>query len=297
MSILNKMKKINSNNAAQLFERHPLAEESHEMRLQYLAGLALATAIDREPTEEERQVFSLLASSMSVDAADAAEQLNERASVSEDDIAVLFDAIRQKNATWIYLLDLTWLHAADGTEDKEEEEVKAQLVELLKIDASEMTSLRAFAFSLKNRDFESAIKHAQFLPNDSGLKAFLPQLLRFQRYEVVELVATHAVNIITEAVAVWSSFRAASGQGEISQKNTRPQTLTWSVSVGDKVDASQIIAINSVTQNKVKLNVVAPFSGVIRSITVKGNSLVAKGDVVGTLYRTASDSASEAQGS
>ena len=78
MSILNKLKNLNTRKAARLLENHPLTGESLELRLQYLAGVALAIAIDREPSEGERMAFNALADSLAVDPADAQEQLDER---------------------------------------------------------------------------------------------------------------------------------------------------------------------------------------------------------------------------
>ncbi len=60
-----------------------LVGEDFEFRLQYLACVALAVAPEREPNSQERLAFNALAASLSVDAADATEQLNERANVSE----------------------------------------------------------------------------------------------------------------------------------------------------------------------------------------------------------------------
>jgi len=178
MSILNKLKKINSNTAAQLFERHPLAAEPLEMRLQYLAGIALATAIDRDPTDTEKQAFTGLANSLSVDESDATEQLNERASVAEDDITKLFEVIRQKNASWLYLLDLAWLHASDGTLDESEVEATAQLADLLEINGSDVKNLHAFALALKLRKLADLVKMIPALPQDLHIQTHLPALLK-----------------------------------------------------------------------------------------------------------------------
>ena len=300
MSIINKIKKLNSNNAAQLFKCHPLAGESFELRLQYLASLALAVAIDREPTENERQTFSALANSLSVDTADAEVQLNERASVSEDDIAVLFDAIRQKSAAWIYLLDLAWLHIADGATDETETEATEQLAMLLEIDASKVPALQAFASALKGRDFAGAVKNSQFLPDDSGLQNVLPELLGFQRYEATELVATSELIVKGEHP---DPFATDGWKGSTpSMIASLTDTLNWKKQVGDIVKAYDIIAtienskvafaaagpFGSFTEpvNKVAFDIAAPFGGVIQSVKIKGKCSLNVGDVIGILYRT-----------
>ena len=178
MSILNKLKKINSNTAAQLFERHPLAGESLEVRLQYLAGIALATAIDREPTDTEKQAFTGLANSLSVDESDATEQLNERASVAEDDIAKIFGVISEKDASWIYLLDLSWLHASDGSLDESEVEATAQLADLLEIKSSDVQTLHQFALALNLRKLIDLVEMIPSLPRDPHIQTHLPALLK-----------------------------------------------------------------------------------------------------------------------
>ncbi len=177
MSIINKLKKINSNKAPQLFERHPLADEDLELRLQYLAAIALVTAIDRDITEPERQAFLTLANRLSVDAPDADEQLNERASVVEEDIYALFEGIRRNGDAWIYLLDLAWLHAADGSVDEAEVNAVEELAEFLQMDKKKVTELHDFALALKKRALNKLVAVIPKLPTDEKFQKLLTALL------------------------------------------------------------------------------------------------------------------------
>ena len=169
MSILNKLKNLNTRKAARLLENHPLTGESLELRLQYLAGVALAIAIDREPSEGERMAFNALADSLAVDPADAQEQLDERASVTEEDIALLFAAIRERDAGYLYLLDLAWIHAADKQLDENEIAVTEQLAELLEINEQAVTNLHDFSLALPEK----------------GLCGNLPLIVKLWQYEAL----------------------------------------------------------------------------------------------------------------
>ncbi len=178
MSILNKLKNLNTRKAARLLEVHPLAGESLELRLQYLAGVALATAIDREPNDAERMAFNALADSLQVDAVDAQEQLDERASVTEDDIALLFAAIRERDAGYLYLLDLAWIHAADGELEENEIAVTEELAGLLELDIQQVRNLHEFALLLKQRKVSELLTAVVQLPQSEALQDLLPVLLK-----------------------------------------------------------------------------------------------------------------------
>lgn len=178
MSILNKLKNLNTRKAARLLEVHPLAGESLELRLQYLAGVALATAIDREPSDAERMAFNALADSLMVDAIDAQEQLDERASVTEDDIALLFAAIRERDAGYLYLLDLAWIHAADGELEENEIAVTEELAGLLELDIQQVRNFHEFSLLLKQRKVSELLAAVVQLPQNEALQALLPVVLK-----------------------------------------------------------------------------------------------------------------------
>lgn len=107
MSVLEKLRNLSSANmepdlkasqerSAQLFDCHPLADDEVLFRFQYLAAIALGTAIDRNPSEEERRAFFGLANSIGLDASDVEELLSERDCVSEADMAILFESVQQR---------------------------------------------------------------------------------------------------------------------------------------------------------------------------------------------------------
>lgn len=178
MSILNKLKNLNTRKAARLLEVHPLAGESLELRLQYLAGVTLATAIDRDPSDAERMAFNALADSLAVDVPDAQEQLDERASVTEDDIALLFAAIRERDAGYLYLLDLAWIHAADGELEKNEIAVTEELAGLMELDIRQVRNLHEFALLLKQRKVRELLTAVVQLPQSEALQDLLPIVLK-----------------------------------------------------------------------------------------------------------------------
>ncbi len=179
MSIFDKLANLNTNKAAKLLERHPLSGEALELRLQYLAGIALGTAVDRTASAAERQAFLALATSLSVDAADAEEQFSERGNVSEDDIGALFDAIRQKNAGWMYIMDVVRMHAADKNINQSEQNVAGQLADLIGLDKSKIQPLASLAVLLAKRDrvsIQKALFKLSF--SDRKLNEYIAILVR-----------------------------------------------------------------------------------------------------------------------
>lgn len=152
MSIFKKLSNLAANKAESSIAKHPLASAALEFRLQYLSGVALGTAADRKVTEAERQAMIRLANSLSLDTSEADEQLNERSHVTEDGIAVIFDSIQQKQATWLYMLDLLRMHAADQTVDTDETSVANQLANMLGVDTSKLPALVAFVGALVKQD-------------------------------------------------------------------------------------------------------------------------------------------------
>lgn len=97
-----------------LFNSHPIADESEQLRLQYLAALAQGLAIGRQPTGAQCLEFHNLVLSLGSDETVANELLNKRAATTEQEKNSLFDMVREKNLSWAYRLDLAWLQTADG---------------------------------------------------------------------------------------------------------------------------------------------------------------------------------------
>lgn len=157
MSILNKLKNASGQKSNRLLEKHPLASESLELRLQYLASIALATAIDREATLAERQAFNGLAASLAIEASDAEEQFNERASVEEDAIVVLFDAIRKQGVGHLYILDLAWINSVTPNGNHSETESIEHLSELLGLNKRTAKSIYKFTQHLKMKNLKDAL--------------------------------------------------------------------------------------------------------------------------------------------
>lgn len=122
---------MNSRSSSLLFDRHPLAASEQYVRLMYLSGIALAVASDRELMESEKIAFLQLAESLSVDEIEAGEIIQERASVSENDLDKIFSEIRLNNFSSSYLLDLVWLMLSDGTLDVVERDVLMEISQVL----------------------------------------------------------------------------------------------------------------------------------------------------------------------
>lgn len=180
MSILNKLKNASGQMSNRLLEKHPLAGESLELRLQYLAAIALATAIDREATLAERQAFNGLAASLSIEAGDAEEQFNERANVEEDSIAVLFEALRARQAGQLYMLDLAWIHAVDGEVDENEQVVTEHLAHLLGMPVQAVRELHEFSVALHRKELSRVYRLFPAILGDEVLKELLTPLIQKQ---------------------------------------------------------------------------------------------------------------------
>lgn len=180
MSILNKLKNASGQMSNRLLEKHPLAGESLELRLQYLAAIALATAIDREATLAERQAFNGLAASLAIEAGDAEEQFNERANVEEDSIAVLFEALRARQAGQLYMLDLAWIHAVDGEVDENEQLVTEHLAHLLGMPVQSVQELHEFAVALHRKELRRVYRLFPTILGDEMLKTLLTPLIQKQ---------------------------------------------------------------------------------------------------------------------
>lgn len=162
MSILKHLKKISAGQSTQLYARHPLRADAHETRLRYLGAVALACAPERDPSERERRAFLALGESLGLDGDEAVEQLDERASVQEDDIRRLLGLIRERNLRCLYLLDVAWMHLVDGAPDTSEREVAAEVAGLLEVDRSRLPALQSLLTALRDRQPRTL---AQLLPS------------------------------------------------------------------------------------------------------------------------------------
>ena len=297
MSVLNKLRNINSNKAAQLFERHPLANEALELRLQYLAGIALGTAIDREPSETERQAFVGLANSLSVDAAEAEEQLRERDSASEDDIASLFDAVRRKNAAWLFLLDLAWLQVANRKIGSTESEVMEQFVDLLKVDTRESKFILPFALAIKNRDLPETFRQSLLIPENSGLKARVPELMSSIGYNENNITEITRANNSLFVESKDNGMRRAISPSEVFNFEIQSGNINWistigkSVSCGDPIATLVIRRWNRKPGEVYYCNVTgyehvpAPHDGFILKQLIPDVGNISMTQVLGTMYR------------
>lgn len=151
MSILNKLKAVNTRKSSRLFEVHPLANASFEFRLQYLAALAFAIAVEREPNANELTAFNELAKTLAVEETDAKEQLSERSQLSGEDIETLLNAIKANNAASFYLLDVLWIHNIDGDCEEHETTVSNELAAFFEINENQVETLRALTQAIQNK--------------------------------------------------------------------------------------------------------------------------------------------------
>jgi hypothetical protein len=179
MSVLNKMKSINTQKTVQLVTWHVLATKDTKLRLQYLACVAMAMALERGPNSSEHLAFNDLAASLNIDAAVATEQLNERANVSEEDMLGLFETLKAKKLAWIYLLDVAMLHAVDGEIDAHEIEFMEAVAPMLEVqNTQQAVALQGFALAVSQKKALEAARLMVQLPQDKALQAMLPQVVK-----------------------------------------------------------------------------------------------------------------------
>lgn len=151
MSILNKLKAVNTRKSSRLFEAHPLAGATFEFRLQYLAAVAFAIAVEREPNANEVTAFNELANALAIEESDAKEQLSERTQLSGEDIETLLNAIKANNAASFYILDMLWIHNIDGDCEEHETAVSNELAAFFEINESQAETLRELTQAIQNK--------------------------------------------------------------------------------------------------------------------------------------------------
>lgn len=151
MSILNKLKAVNTRKSSRLFEVHPLAGATFEFRLQYLAAVAFAIAVEREPNANEVTAFNELANALAIEESDAKEQLSERTQLSGEDIETLLNAIKANNAASFYLLDMLWIHNIDGDCEEHETAISNELAAFFEINESQAETLRDLTQAIQNK--------------------------------------------------------------------------------------------------------------------------------------------------
>ena len=267
-----------SQQAALLVREHTLSKADHDTRLVYLAALTLTCASDREIHTVEKLAYLDIAQSMSIDVQEAEEQLHERDSTSEDDMIVMFADIRKQQLAWRFLLDVAWIHAADETIETAEVDALKDVAELLEIDSIVVLSLHELALARRKNKFSGVVKAMQAIPENSGLHELLPELLSFQKYEVV--------NIKT-------GFNIPGRYSKVE--------IEWKSKIGDSISVENVIAILKepsdvmntlyLTANKiepVQRNITTRCGGVIASINFKEGARIniSTEQIVGTLYRT-----------
>lgn len=225
MSVLNKMKSLSAQKSVQWVARHVLVTEAFELRLQYLACVALAVAPEREPNSQERLAFNGLAASLSIDAADATEQLNERANVSEEDMLGLFAIIKAKEMVWIYLLDVAWLHAVDGEVDVHEKEFLEAVAPMLEVRGSaQAVALQRFMLAVKQKkdlSQKEVMRLLEQLPQDNALHAMLLQLF-MGRFSFVVLLHRDGSVIDFTSGLMWAV------NTDMSPDFPNPEPMKWS---------------------------------------------------------------------
>jgi formylglycine-generating enzyme required for sulfatase activity len=178
MSFLNTLKTVDAQKAAQLSYPHALHTWPKDTRQRYLAAVAAGTAVDRDVQPIEKETFYMLASNLGLSDQDAAEQLSERASLSEHDVHHLFATLLKLKLGPLFLFDLACLHAADSELCKTETQVGQIFARLLQVEAAVWPHMCDFALALKQRQREEVIRLSADLPKDDILRSALPELLK-----------------------------------------------------------------------------------------------------------------------
>lgn len=278
MSVLKRLKKASSAQADRLFENHPLANEALDLRLQYLSAIAFASAIDRDLQDSERATFLALAKGLSIDEGDAQEQIQERASISDDDITTLFDQIKAKNFSWPYMMDLIWIQQSDGDHEADEKEALSAIADLLKIEDDFIEPLSEFVLSVRRKEFQGCIAHAGYLLNDEGLFNLLSDLPIFQEYEEVEIIYKKSENKTSSEEHLAAVFPMPKAFKSKVSKGIG--VIQWVSASGDLIDKGSCCA----TVDGVSFGVEVPFDGVMGFVVKTDGSEVKYGDVVGYMY-------------
>lgn len=179
MSILNKFKALSTRQTTKLFKTHPLANEPLELRLQYLSGLALLVAIDRAPHETEIVAFNNLAESLAIDSAEAKEQLDERANLTEEGMFLIFDALLEKKLGYLFLLDAAWLHTVDGNIEEAALDATRHISATFNIDSTEVDILHEFTAKIRSKDKAGLLPLIKKLPQDALIQSMTAHMMNF----------------------------------------------------------------------------------------------------------------------
>lgn len=179
MSILNKFKSLSTRQTTKLFKTHPLANEPIELRLQYLSGLALLVAIERTPHETEVVAFNNLAESLAIDSAEAKEQLDERANITEEGMFLIFDALLEKKLGYLFLLDAAWLHTVDGNIEEAALDATRHISATFNIDAAEVEVLHDFTAKIRSKDKKGLLPLIKKLPQDALIQSMTAHMMNF----------------------------------------------------------------------------------------------------------------------
>lgn len=174
------------------------------------------------------------------------------------------------------MLDLYWMYAT--TENKLSGLVPPELVKLIQIEIQdeELIALGAFVIAIRMRNFAIAVQKIPLLPRTFDWNIYLPEFLRFQRYEVVNLRISGPVEKLTSYHYIVAS--------EVPKGH-----LLWEKNVGDQVGPYERVAVGKFfgTNSYGRIwEVHTPFGGVVQTIFLQKDDPLQAGDVVGTLLRT-----------
>ncbi|HLA36606.1 MAG TPA: hypothetical protein VJ001_17230 [Rhodocyclaceae bacterium] len=178
MSVLDKIKAVNRKREVQLMERHTLVDESVELRLAYLKGLALACAIEREPAPAEWLAFGAIAASLDASPQEAKELFDERGNAGDEEIDALFVTLRSHNLGWLYLFDVAWIQAASERLEPNEVELFDDVAPMLGINAERATKLlRPLVEFIRTKNLVELVGIMPQLPNDMKFQKFIYEIL------------------------------------------------------------------------------------------------------------------------
>lgn len=150
ISVLNKIRYAINVKAVRIYESHPLANKSLERRMQYMVAVAFVLAVNAQPNHLVRAEFIELARGLGIDEREAKEQLQVRANVSEDDIKIIFDIIKDEKYSGYYFVDVCWIYmVCDGFSKKGDNAIITAIAELMGIKNEHIILMHNFLYSIK----------------------------------------------------------------------------------------------------------------------------------------------------
>ena len=162
------------------YEEHPVARQDESHRINYLFLLALGIAVDREPTDKEREAYRIVARELGLEDA----QLEKRYEIGRQEIASLVAEMRNRDSAGAILVDLAWIALEANGDGPKEREVASRLARLFGYREGTMGDVLDFVAAVRSGDHEEASLMFEELPEECGMfEAAQAALLQIESVE------------------------------------------------------------------------------------------------------------------